>query len=441
VISGVGAALNRFARRYVPEPFVLAFLLTAVVFVCGAVLLLTTTDLTWESAGWQLASGWMADFSNPKLLGFALQMCFVLVTGHALAMSRPIQRAVSVLATIPQGAASATAMVAVVACLAALLHWGLGAIVGAFLAREIGRHARSRKLEIHYPLLGAAAYAGMAVWHGGFSGSAPTLVAKGGELSLWDMLLSPLNLAVVGSLVVAIPLVLALLCPKKSEEMSPPPASLEPVAPAEESESDGLAANPLVGILIGVFGLVIVFALIATSRAKFEINTINAIFFFSGLALVGRLGTYAALARDGARGAGAIIIQFPLYFGVLGMMKASGLVAWISDGMASAASKATLPLVDFVSAGAVNMAIPSGGGQWIVQRDILLAAGAELGVAPVTTIMAFAYGDAWTNMLQPFWALPLLAIMGLKAKDIIGYTAMVFLVMGLIVPFWLLVLG
>ena len=417
-----------------PEPFVLAFALTAVVFLFGALLLSIQTSAGAVEISETLAVGWLTDFSNSALLGFALQMCLVLVTGHVIAMSPPVQRAIVSIARIPNGPAGATALVALAACLSALIHWGLGAIVGAFLAREIGRHAKARDLSIHYPLLGAAAYAGMSVWHGGLSGSAPTLIAKSGELSLSEMLLSPLNIAVIASLVIAIPILLAALTPKDSDALVEPPALAALPAPQGGS-------GRILGEVLGVIGLGVVVALIATGRARLEINTINAVFFFTGLLLVGSLSRYSALAADGARGAGAIIIQFPLYFGILGMMKASGLVAWLSTGLVSVGSKATLPLLDFASAGVVNLAIPSGGGQWVVQRDILLGAGAELGVDPVTTIMAFAYGDAWTNMLQPFWALPLLAIMGLKAKDIIGYTALIFLLMAVVVPAWLLILG
>jgi short-chain fatty acids transporter len=117
------------------------------------------------------------------------------------------------------------------------------------------------------------------------------------------------------------------------------------------------------------------------------------------------------------------------------------MIAWISDAMVDVSSKATLPVVAYLSAGLVNLLVPSGGGQWAVQGDVLLAAGHRLGVDPATTIMAFSYGDAWTNMLQPFWALPLLGIMGLRARDIIGYTAIVFMLMAVVVPILLLLLA
>ena len=192
------------------------------------------------------------------------------------------------------------------------------------------------------------------------------------------------------------------------------------------------------GRLIGAAGLLMVGATIFSGARKLEINTVNLVFFFVGLAMQGSLRRYTEAVTDGAKGAGAIIVQFPLYFGILGIMKVSGMIGWLSQSMASWSTQTTFPLLSYFSAGITNLFVPSGGGQWGVQRDILLSSGHSLGVDPTSTIMAFAYGDAWTNMLQPFWALPLLGIMGLRAKDIIGYTAMVFLLMLVVVPIGLL---
>jgi short-chain fatty acids transporter len=172
---------------------------------------------------------------------------------------------------------------------------------------------------------------------------------------------------------------------------------------------------------------------------KLDINSVNLCFLFVGMLLQGSLRRYVEAVSDGAKGAGAIILQFPLYFGILGLMKASGMIAWLSDAMVELSSQASFPSIAYLSAGIVNLFVPSGGGQWGVQRDILLSSGASLEVDPALTIMAFSYGDAWTNMLQPFWALPLLGIMGLRARDIIGYTAMVFLLMAVVVPLGLAV--
>ncbi|MEM9067466.1 MAG: TIGR00366 family protein [Myxococcota bacterium] len=443
MIARLGAFLTRVATRAVPDPFVLALLLTLLTAAIGALV----SDA--PDVGWTLASGWFDGFSSAPLLAFALQMCLVLVTGHALALSPPVQGLVVRLGRIPFSTASAAAFVALVACLSAIVHWGLGAIVGAFVAREIGREAKRQGRTIHYPLLGGAAYAGLAVWHGGLSGSAPLKVAEEGHfaaeivgtLTIGDTLLSPLNLLVTGTLCVAIPLAFYLMAPRHEEEMQPAdlPATEETVeTEAHPGIANWLQESPLVGRVVGLAAIALVIGAWATGRRSLDLNLVNLFFLFLGLAGQGSVRRYVAAVADGARGAGAIIVQFPFYFGILGLMKASGLITGMSQAFASVASATTFPLMAFASAGAVNLFVPSGGGQWAVQGEVLLQAGNDLGVDPAVTVMAFAYGDAWTNMLQPFWALPLLGIMGLRARDIIGYTGVVCILMGILVPALLL---
>ncbi|MBT8493137.1 MAG: TIGR00366 family protein [Deltaproteobacteria bacterium] len=447
MIARLGAALARWCSRWVPDPFVLALGLTLLVFAIGASMLVGQ-GAELGDAFWDLTLSWAGfiddetgktrgGLANPGGLAFALQMCLVLVTGHAMALSPPVQRAIRALAQLPRSAGAATVMVALVACAAALVHWGLGAIAGALLAREIGRYGAERGLRVHYPLLGAAAYSGMAVWHGGLSGSAPLKVAEAGQVGLEATLGSQLNLVVSAAMVITIAVCYWLLTPKQPAELIPPdPNQLAPLPERTQQPVDSAVAwlqeSPWVGRTVGAAILAWLAAALATGNRELEINSVNLGFFCIGLLLQGSLRHYTSAIADGARGAGAIILQFPLYFGILGMMKASGIVAAISTWFADIASASSFPVLTYASAGIVNLLVPSGGGQWAVQSEILLGAGQSLGVDPAVTIMAFSYGDAWTNMLQPFWALPLLGIMGLKARDIIGYTAVVFIALGVV---------
>ncbi len=461
MIGRLGSALNRFARRWVPDPFVLALGLTVVVFVVGVVYLawsapaLPSADQGGgEGIFWTVTGGWAAGFSSKGGLAFALQMCLVLVSGHAIALSPPVQRQIRALAALPRSAAGASMLVAAVACIAALVHWGLGAITGALLAREIGRHATARGLRVHYPLLGAAAYAGMAVWHGGLSGSAPLKVAESGNFAegaigivpMGDTVFSLLNIVITGVMVLLVVALFRVLTPRDAEEfVAPDPTQIPPLPERSASAGVGLVAwiqeSRYVGAGVGACGLTWTIAALILDKLSFDINSVNMLFVFLGITLQGGLRSYVDAITDGARSAGAIVLQFPFYFGILGIMKAAGLVTWISEGLVMLSTQSTFPVVAFLSAGLLNLFVPSGGGQWGVQGPILLEAGAKLGVEPSTTIMAFSYGDAWTNMLQPFWALPLLGIMGLRARDIIGYTATVFLLMGVAVPVLLILLG
>ena len=131
-------------------------------------------------------------------------------------------------------------------------------------------------------------------------------------------------------------------------------------------------------------------------------------------------------------GASGILIQFPLYFGIMGIMNHSGMVQIMSDFFVSISNSTTFPIFTFISAGIVNVFVPSGGGQWAVQGPIIIDAATQLGINIPKSVMALSYGDQLTNMLQPFWALPLLGITGLKAKDILPYT-LILLVVGAII--------
>lgn len=444
MIKRLGKKLSDLSERFVPEPFVLALILTvltlfAAVFFGEAVAGMPVT----ERFG-ALADGWFGEFYETGLMKFALQMCIVLITGHALALSRPVQQLISQFTRIASSPRAAVVVVAVVACLASLIQWGLGAIAGAFMAREMGRSFAEQDKAVHYPLLGAAGYAGFLVWHGGFSGTAPLKVAEKkhfledaiGVIPISETLLSPLNFIVTGSLLVVVPLLFWALMPTDESEMSLPPFSSDETEPAPEAESwDGvvgfLEKTRAVNIVIGIFLVgVLVQHFGESGVAGWNLDSINLLFLTFGILLHRSPMSYVDAIVDGVKGAGGIILQFPFYFGILGLLKASGLINQVAEFFVSISTAKTFPVFTFLSGGIVNFLVPSGGGQWAVQGPVMMEAVNELGVSAEKVIMALSYGDAWTNMLQPFWALPLLGIMNLRAKDIIGYTALVMLVTG-----------
>ncbi len=441
MIERLGAAFAAWAERSVPSPFVLALGLTLATFV----LALTVTG-TPAAAAW---AGWGGGFWD--FLPFAMQMTLILVTGHALAVSPPAHRAVGVLAGLPRGARSATALAAFVSVCLSLVHWGLGLVVGALLAREIGLSARRRGVAIHYPAVVAGAYAGFLSWHGGLSGSAPLTVAtpghfleaRTGVIPVGATLGAPTNLLLCGLLVVFVPLLAAGMTPRRGGR--PAPAELEDgaapgagpgAAPADEA-GGRLDRSPVLGVLFGLAGLAfVVRAFAARGFAALDLNLVNFAFLFAGLLVHGSPASYVRAVGEGIRGASGIVLQFPFYAGILGILKAGGLVEWMTQAFA-AAGKDWYLLSTFLSAAVVNLFVPSGGGQWGVQGPIAVEAATALGVPVERAVMAVAYGDEWTNMLQPFWALALLGVTRLAAKDILGYTTLVMLLTG---PFYLLAL-
>ncbi len=456
MIARIGKVLNRWSERYVPDPFVLVLILTLVVAVAA---FFGGADVAGMPAGERvehLASGWFGQFYDTGLMKFAMQMAIVLITGHALAMSAPVRRGISRLAQIASSPGAAVVVVALVACLASLIQWGLGAIAGAFMAREMGRAFAKQGKPVHYPLLGAAGYAGFLVWHGGLSGTAPLAVAQEGHfleetlgvIPVGETLFSPLNLAVTGMLLVVIPLLFWRLMPGDPDQMRG--YDEEEHGTGGEISEDLVRREGWVGALEGSRGLnllvggamVMVMVLYFGERGweGWNLDSINLCFLTLGILFHQSPRSYALAIADGARGAAGIILQFPFYFGILGLLIASGLVAQISTFFLSISTATTYPIWTFLSAGVVNFFVPSGGGQWAVQGPVMMEAVEALGVEPHRALMALSYGDAWTNMLQPFWALPLLGIMGLKARDIIGYTAFVFAVTGPLIVLMLLVL-
>ncbi|MGB5523500.1 MAG: TIGR00366 family protein [Polyangiales bacterium] len=431
MLARLGEVFSRWAERWVPDPFVLALALTSIALVGGFAL---------SGSVATVLQGWYSGFSSTPLLAFALQMCLILVTGQALASSPPVQRAVRAVARVPKRTPEAAGLVALIACLTGLIQWGLGAVVAAFWGREIAQSAAEDERPMDIPVLGAAAYAGLAVWHGGLSGSAPLKAAESAQFTQGTMqsipvsetLFSSLNLVVSGGLLILLPLMCIALAPK---------SALVPEVPAVPVVASQRGQRSLLGLFVGSAAAFLVGYGWVRGEVAFDLNSVNLFFLALALAAHGSIRSFLDSVSDGARGAGAIIVQFPLYFGILGVMQASGMIERLSSAMASVASTTTFPLLTFLSAGLVNFFVPSGGGQWALQSDVLLTSAAALDLDSARTVMAFAYGDEWTNLLQPFWALPLLAITGLKARQIAGYTAILAIGMGLYVGLALLLFG
>lgn len=452
MISKWGSKLSDISERVVPDPMVFALLLSLFVWVAALVFGAEVRDLSFGQRMSLIGHGWFKELFSTGLMKFALQMCLILLVGHALALTPPIQSLVRFITSRVKSPRVAVVVVLLVACAASLIQWGLGAIVGALMAREMGKSLKSRGIKVHYPLLGAAGYAGFVVWHGGLSGSAPLKVAEAnhflvesiGVIPITETILAPMNMVITGSLILVMAGLFWVLTP--SENVIEPALKKDEPLEQVRSGDSGIVSQLEYGPWLGVgFGLLVLswvaFLLFSTGVAAWHLDTVNLLFFGLGLLLHRSPLSYMEAILDGARGAGPIIIQFPLYFGILGILTSSGLIAQISEAFIAISSEGTYPILTFLSAGAVNFFVPSGGGQWAVQGPLMVEALGVLEIPASTVVMALSYGDAWTNMLQPFWALPLLGIMGLRARDIMGYTALVWAISGPVVILGLWVLG
>ncbi len=198
------------------------------------------------------------------------------------------------------------------------------------------------------------------------------------------------------------------------------------MVPAEKIEN-----NFILSLIIGILGLVYI-VYFFSQGGKLGLNIVIFIFMILGILLHGTPINYVKAITDAIKTTGGIALQFPFYAGIMGMMIHSGLAATISQGFVNISNPTTFPFFTYLSAGIVNLFVPSGGGQWVVQGPIVMPAAQALGVSLDKAAMAIAWGDAWTNMIQPFWALPLLGIAKLGIRDIMGYTTVILLYTGII---------
>ncbi len=460
MLERLGHRMALWARQWVPDPFVIALLLTIITIISAILFGKPGFGLFSAIGAWggRLLNGEITPEEKGfwRFLSFAMQMTIILVTGYALAVTKPVSRLIRRLASLPRSTAQASALTAIVAMVTALVNWGLGLIVGALLAREVGIAFRESGRKLHYPLVAAAGYVGLMVWHGGLSGSAPlkmsqmkdvqevlggvtlaegqTLAEKVGPLALSETIFSPLNLIISALLLLLVPLFFWLLAPKSEQEMAgierfQPQSEIAPPEPKERTLVAFLEQTPYLN-WIGAF-LGIAYLSLYLPKLGFwniDVNVINLCFLTLGLLLHPSPMSYVRAITEASRGAGGIILQFPFYAGILGVLSASGLLQKISDGIVSISTPTTFPLLTFLSASLVNLFVPSGGGQWGVQGPVVMMGASQLGVDYGSAVMALAYGDEWTNMLQPFWALPLLSLTGVRARDIFGYTIVVMLI-------------
>lgn len=452
---------EKFAKYFqllLPSPFAIAVILTFLTFLIALFGTIPATsgyfDYSLELMGFWENGLWD---SGPGGLYFAFQMMFLLVMGHVLALSKPVTFLINQLTNYCKDTASSVFVVTFSTIVVSLFNWGLGLIFGAILARKIGEKFTLNKQSINYPLVGAAAYVGLMVWHGGISGSAPLKASESGNLKKMvsdnaniksslipdslgfeDTVFSAMNISVIICLLLFIPIIFYWI--GKKVKSKPMEIELHP----HKWENDG----PPVGaekvdaskfISIGLGSVLIIYALLKAfyipdqpSLKVINPNYINLILFGLALILHGNFKRFLRACEQSIGDTTGILIQFPLYFGIMGIMKSSGLVADISSWFAVHSNEGSFPILTFFSAGLINIFVPSGGGQWAVQGPILIETCQTLNIPLAKSVMALSYGDQLTNMLQPFWALPLLGITHLKARQILPYTLILFLIGGFI---------
>ncbi|MFC7223323.1 short-chain fatty acid transporter [Halalkalicoccus sp. GCM10025322] len=447
-LQRIGQAVANWSERWVPSPFLFAIILTLIAYVTAIVL---TPDgpfqniLNWYEGFW-------------VLLEFAMQMVLILVTGYAVADSRQVSGLLNRIASIPNNGSQAAALVAAVAMGAGYFHWGVGLIVGAIFAVFVARAGLERGMKFHYPLLCACGYTSQVIWHVGPSTSAGLLSATEGHpfediigvvpLSESVFTVYAFGLALLVFLTV-VPL-MYLLAPEEGQaigidEYAPElldegadgrttadeRAATDGGTEAGRMPADRLDDSRLVAYLVGTGMLVYVVQHFATAGIgeALDLNVFNFTFIALGLFLYGTPMAYMGAIRGATESAAGIILQFPFYAGILGIIENSGLSELMAGFLLDIATPTTFPVLAWILGGIMNFFVPSGGGEWGIIGGIVGETAVELGVAPGKAIIAYGTGDMWTNMFQPFWAIPLLGITKVRARDILGYTLIVMIVL------------
>lgn len=388
-------------------------------------------------------------------------MVLILVTAFVVAYHPLVKAVIDRLIRIPNSGRQSILLVGLVSMVTGWISWGLGLIVGAIFAREMGELADKRGMTVHCPLLCVAGYMGMSLtWHWGLSSSAALLMNTSGNvfieqgvvngvISTTATIFHPYALTLTLASIVYTLIILYLLNPPTentrgifeyvdadTQEDTIDQADLDTGTSTDEepdvvadggedtgpSPADRINNNNILGGVIALTGVAVTaYTFLTEGLGALDLNVLNFGFLMIGLALYTSPIDYLEEFYDAIESSAGIILQFPFYAGIIGIMRGTGLVNTITEFLINIATPQTFPVVAWITAGILNIFVPSGGGEWTIIGGSMLEAGTALGVESGHTIMAYAVGDAHTNLFQPFWAISLLAITGMRARDVFGY--------------------
>jgi short-chain fatty acids transporter len=442
-----------WSERWVPDAYVFAAL--AVVIVAAAAILLGATPL-------QTAQAFGDGFWS--LIPFTMQMSFIIIGGYVVASSPPAARLIDRLAGLPKTARGAVCWIALISMLVSLIHWGLSSILGSLLARAIGHR---EELLVDYRAAGAAAYLGMgSVWAMGLSSSAaqlqanpgsmpPALLAITGVIPFQQTIFLWQSYALTAILIVVTLAIAWLTAPRASQARTARDygigdAVAAPRAVRSARPGEWLEHAPWLNILIAALGaawLAHEFAMKGFSTAIANLNTYNFLFLMLGLLLCWRPRVFLDAVSRGVPSVSGVLVQFPFYGGIAAIITAAtgnggaSIAQHLATFFTEAASRETFPVVMGVYSAVLGFFVPSGGGKWIIEAPYVMQAANELRVHLGWAVQVYNAAEALPNLINPFWMLPLLGILGLKARDVAGFTIVQFVVHVPLVLFLLWLFG
>ncbi|HTY21724.1 MAG TPA: TIGR00366 family protein [Desulfomonilaceae bacterium] len=444
MLSRFTEGFAQWAFRWIPDALVFALILTVIVFFAG-------WGLTKHDPE-QLVGDWIKGFW--VLLTFAMQMCLLMITGFIVADSKYVKAGLMKLVDIPKTRTQTILFYSVFMCVIMWFHWGIGLMVGIIMGRAIA--VKKRGMKIHYPFIAAIAYL-TALVDNGPSQAAQLLMATPGNFmekvagvipltqSAFDIKLLLTNLV----LLMTIPILLLAIAPRKEHSVEVDDARAAMFLPPPEHPVDKKSLPPaerldrswVLPILIGaagVFGIVKVFG--AKGLAALDLNMLNFILLVIGLILHGNSKSFIESVQRGTSTVYGVIIQFPLYAGIFGMISFSGLAEIITKFFIDISTPTTFTWIVFLYTGIIDFFVPSAGSKFVIEAPYILPAAKNLGVAYGDVLNAYTAGSLWVNMINPFWALPVLGGFQIKFKDILPYTFIGWVWMFIVMSFSFLVL-
>lgn len=454
-LQRLGEKFADVAMKYVPDPYVLVIVLTLIAALSALLVGATPTGMldAWFGGVW-------------TLLLFMAQFSLTLMAGDAIAKSPTVSRFLRRIADLPNSQFTAVVLTSFVAMIAGLISWAIGLIVGAVIARQVAFRGKENGLKLHYPLLIAAGYTALMIWHSGITTSSGLIMADPSTIPatfpeyakqgipLSETIGSTVNIVTAVLLLLVVPLVMASLHPNQAEDIRELPENVydeieaglmkeqeDTAGPgvttdggtAERTIADRLNSSRVLGLIIAIFpAYYFVTDVVQSGIGAVNLNTINAFFIFCAIVLWVTPKRIVTQMDDSVENVAGILFQFPFYAGIAGLLTGTALGTVIAEFFANNATPLTWPVLGLISAGIVNVFVPSGGGQWVAQGPILLETTRDLGMPLYTAVVIEMMGDQLTNMIQPFWAVPALALAQLRARDILGYTT-VAMVAGFII--------
>ena len=464
--------LVRFFLRWVPDAFVVAALLSLLTFA----LAIGVADYPAQAA----LESWGDSFWD--LLTFTNQIVLTLLFGYAFANTPPVRRVLLALAGLARSPGAAYGMACLITGVCALFNWGMSLIAGGIMSRAIGESCRRAGVKVHYPLLVASAFSGFVIWHQGLSSSIGLALATPGHfleeevglISISQTILSPWSLVVAMIVLCTMPFVMAALRPRSEAEIEEipdrllapenAPSARSPAHPrlrttrlseysdrllgvAEKNVEESRALTPaqrveksaILNLLIVGCGVFYLWVHFVVRGDGLNLNILNFSFLVAGLLLAGSPIRYVGIIVEGGKVAVPFLLQYPFYAAISGVMADSGLAQMVVELFTSISSTRTLPFFGFLSGGALNLFVPSGGGQWAVQGPIMMEAAQRVGADVPRVAMSVALGDQWTNLIQPLAIIPVLTIAGIHLREIMGYCFVALAWSGLLFSLALLV--